>query len=244
VFDRVMMTMTIRQLCSVVACTLTVAATAATTGPASKKGDQPLEIDRLVNPKVGQWVLYDMRDAATGKQLTVRQSIVGKKTVDGRDAYWIETDVMSREGSRVIRKMLITDEPAESRKILEIIEKTGAEPARVVPVPKPDPTEHNRTKPDVTVEEIGPETVITQAGSIEARHFRVKSSEGSHDVWTSDKVGLSGTVRRVSAAGEMVLVAYAPTGAASAIIEEPTEPAVQPSVREPASPGPAKENEQ
>ena len=46
-------------------------------------------------------------------------------------------------------------------------------------------------------------------------------------MWTSDEIGLSGMVKRVSSAGEMELISYGKTGATSAIIEQPLEIDVQ-----------------
>jgi len=204
-------------------CSLLIAATVASAGAASADSGLLSQFDRLVNPKVGQWTVYEVRDAATGKELRVRQAIVGTETVDGGDAYWIETDVMLRSGSRLIRKMLVAIGPTGPERVLKIIEKTGAEPARYVPVPELTDAEQSENGRQPDIEEVGDETIKTEAGEFRTRHIRIKSDEGIQDVWVSDEVGLSGTVRTMSEAGEMILVAYGKSGATSLIMESVQE---------------------
>jgi len=231
--------MTLKRLCKIVACSVLLSAAC----PASDGADVPGSLDRLVNPTVGQWVLYRVLDTSTNQQLTVRQSIVGKKTVAGRDAYWVETDIMSREGGRIIRKTLIAINPTGPDKILELVEKAGSEPARIVPVPEQPDTAEKAAERKPTVEQIGEETLTTPAGTIRARHVRVTSPEGSQDVWTNDEVGLSGMVKRVSATGEMELISYGKTGATSVIMEQPIEMDHRQDVQKPEREASAGENE-
>ena len=188
------------------------------------------DFEKLKNPKVGQWVFYEMRDAATGAKLTLRQSIVGKETVDGKDAYWLETEVMPRRGNRSVTKMLVRENPSDPANVLKIIEQIGTAPPREVPVPKPDERveKDRRAKAKKTrIEEVGKETFNTKAGPVETRHFRLKSPDGSTEIWTSDKVGLSGVVRKMGPSGDMILVAYGKIGAKSVISEPRNRPVVR-----------------
>ena len=225
--------MTFNRLSKIMACCVLVSAAVSAAGPASDGNDVPGNLDRLINPAVGQWVLYRVLDMSTSRQLTVRQSIVGKKMVAGRDAYWIETDIMSRDGGRIIRKVLIAIDPTGPDSILEIVEKAGSAPAQKVPVPEQPADSETRAGQKFAVEDIGEETLTTPAGSIRTRHVRVSSADGSRDVWTSDDIGLSGMVKRVSSAGEMELISYGKMGATSAIIELPLEMDVQQDVQKP-----------
>jgi hypothetical protein len=230
--------MIFKRLNKIMACCVLVSAA----GHAADGGGVPGNLDRLINPAVGQWVLYRVLDTSSGQQMTVRQSIIGKKTVDGRDAYWIETDVMSRDGGRFIRKALIAIDPTEPDRILEIIEKSGSSPARKVPVPEQPASSETPAGQKPTVEDVGEETLTTPAGSIRTRHVRVSSAEGLLDVWTSDEIGLSGMVKRTSPAGEMELISYGKTGASSAIMEQPFEINVQPGAQTTAPEASAGEN--
>ena len=225
--------MIFKRLSKIVAGSVLVSAAVSAAGPAPDGGDVPGNLDRLINPTVGQWVLYRVLDASTSQQLTVRQSIVGKKPVAGEDAYWVETDIMSRAGGRIIRKALIAVDPAGPDRILEIVEKAGSAPAQKVLVPEQPADSETAARQKPAVKEIGEETLTTPAGEILTRHVRVTSSEGSRDVWTSDEIGLSGMVRRVSSTGEMELISYGKTGATSAIIDQPLEIDVQQDVQIP-----------
>jgi len=235
--------MTFNRLSKMVAWSLLLSAAVSAAGPASDGGDVPGSLERLINPTVGQWVLYRVLDASSNQQLTVRQSIVGKKMVADRDAYWVETDIMSREGGRIIRKTLIAINPTGADRILQLVEKAGSEPARIVPVPHQPKTTEKPAGQKPAVEDIGEETLITPAGSIRTRHVRVTSPQSSQDVWTNDEVGLSGMVKSVSETGQMELIAYGKTGATSAIIEQPLEMDVQQDVQNPEPEVSAGENE-
>jgi hypothetical protein len=199
---------------------LAVAVAISGAGLCAQSGDLLKDIEKLKDPKVGQWVLYEMRDAARGAKLTMRQSIVGKETMDGKDVYWLETDIMPRKGDRMVTKILFKDYPSDPANILKIIEKLGDEPPREVPVPKLEersPTAKTGRAEKVRGKEIGKETFNTRTGSVEARHFKVEDPAGTSEIWTSDKVGLSGVVRKVGPSGEMILIAYGDSGAQSAI---------------------------
>lgn len=189
-------------------------------GLCAQEIDGPDDFEKLKDPKVGQWVFYEMRDAATGEKLTLRQSIVGKETVDGKEAYWLETVVMPRKGNRNVTKALVR--PADPTKMLRIIRKVGTSAAREMPVPKLDEQAERARRiavAKVEIEKVGKETFNTKSGSVETRHFRVKSGGPATEIWTSDKVGLSGIVRRTGPSGDMILVAYGGTGAKSVISE-------------------------
>ncbi len=187
-------------------------------------------IERIKNPKVGQWVMYEIRDAATGSKLTMRQSIVGKETVNGTDYYWLETDMMPRRGNRVVTKILVKDNPSDPANILKIIEKRGQEPAREIPVPKPPSTGQQKKSGatrNVRVEDVGAEKFNTRDGSVETHHYRVKTQSGSIELWTSKQVGLSGLVRRLGPSGDMTLIAYGNSGAESVISTSPSTPVIR-----------------
>ena len=63
----------------------------------------------LVDPEVGVFAWYELKDTGTGSKLFMRQAIVGQKEVDGKTGYYLETEVVPEIGFPVIYRLLLLE---------------------------------------------------------------------------------------------------------------------------------------
>jgi len=175
---------------------------------------------KLLNPKVGQWAVYDLSDTSGKDKFVVRQAIVGEEKVGGKTAHWLELEIVPAVGFRTVYKMLVTGPASDPKNIHKIIVRQDPDPAETLPVDEvfadaPPPREPSR-------ESLGPESVKTGQGPLESEHFRVAADSGPVDLWFNEKVLPAGIVRMKSADGEMILRAYGTGGdeAKSAVDEK------------------------
>jgi len=156
---------------------------------------------KLVKPKVGQWVWYDLTDNVRGKHYVLRQAIVGKERVGRKTGYWVEFEVVPEVGYRLIYKMLLTGPASDPDNIHRVLRKDGPEPVEEVAI------EHRKEpKPERPKRESkGMEEVETLSGPIRAEHYEVTKGSRTLDVWVNEDIKPSGIVRMRSREGEMLL---------------------------------------
>lgn len=165
----------------------------------------------LINPEVGVYAWYELKDAETGQKLFMRQAIVGQKEVNGKPGYYLETEVVPEIGFPVIYKMLLTGPASAVENVHEIVVKEGMEPAETLPldVLKSDtPSEETGSRTS-----IGREQVATPAGDIDAEHFTITQGSQKTEVWVNDTIRPMGIVKMVSEDGELVLTRHGKGGA-------------------------------
>ena len=165
---------------------------------------------KLVNPSVGVWAWYDIKDTASGEHLFLRQAVVGEAKVDGKNGYWIETEVVPHVGFPIVYKMLLTGPAGDPKNIHKVIVRDGTNAPQEVPVDPSAPTSGNLGSAER--KSAGKENVDTAQGAVEAEHVVVEQDGKKTELWTSDKVPPMGIVKLVSPDGELVLQRYGKGG--------------------------------
>ncbi|MFZ0580566.1 MAG: hypothetical protein WAN72_19590 [Candidatus Acidiferrales bacterium] len=147
----------------------------------------------ILNPVVGSGGQYEVT-TAKGDKITMEMVIVGKESVDGKDAYWFENTISGAQmGGDVITKSLTVvngSDTSVSRIIMQMPNRPPMEmPAQMVQM-------HGQKRPtDIRsdAEDVGPESVTTAAGTFAAEHYKMK--DGSGDMWIAAKAGPYGLVK-------------------------------------------------
>ncbi len=168
---------------------------------------RPPAMQGVFNPVVGSGAAYELTDKKQQKN-TMEITVVGKETVNGKEAFWMETGVQDpKSGMLIYMKMLIA--PAEGNAVTERM---------IMQIPgQPNPMEISMTmqahrggdaKPQATdfrtkAERVGTESITVPAGTFECEHW--KMSDGSGEVWFSAKVAPWGMVKYTSKDSSMVL---------------------------------------
>ncbi len=175
---------------------------------------------KLVNPQVGQWAWYDVRGPKTNYAL--RQAVVGEESVDGKQAFWVEFEVVPESGYAAIYKMLLSGPASDSKNVHKILLRQGPGKPQDIPIAtgKDDdtPSKSRRKK-------VGDESVETPNGPVETMHYTYGSGDKRVDIWVNEKVLPSGLVQLKNAEGQMLLRSYGNGGenAQSAIESNPRE---------------------
>jgi hypothetical protein len=160
----------------------------------------------VFHPVVGQGAAYEMQGRQGGPQ-TMEISVVGKEDVQGQTGYWLETSFQESHSGPIAMKMLMVMEgPAPGTKRM-IMMMNGQ--AYEFPMNNPmmggrmAPSAPHDIRNDKSIVRIGTETITVPAGSFSCDHYR--ASDGSSDVWISEKVSPWGMVKSVSKDTTMVL---------------------------------------
>lgn len=191
-----------------VACCLLVVVTNAQMGPQMGMM-QPPSMQGVFNPVIGSGAAYEMTDKNQRKS-KMEISIVGKESVSGKDAYWMETGIQEPKSNGMLyMKMLIA--LAEGNTITErmIIQMPGQ--AQPIEMSMQLGLNANRGGANQQVtdirsksQRIGTESVTVPAGTFECEHW--KMTDGSGDVWISSKVAPWGLVKMVGKDTSMLLM--------------------------------------
>lgn len=144
-------------------------------------------------PVVGNGSAYEIT-SPDGQKSQVEMAIVGKDSVAGKDAVWMEM-VMSnpRAGGDIVMKDLVSVDGTEmqiSRMIMQMPGRPPMEmPQSMWQTRKPLQYEdvHN------SAEDVGSESVTVPAGTFQCEHWHMK--DGSGDVWVAEKISPFGLVK-------------------------------------------------
>jgi hypothetical protein len=145
------------------------------------------------NPVVGQGGAYEIQ-GKDGQKSNMEIVIVGKESVNGKDAYWFEMTMANprMNGVMVMKSLMVTDGESVtvSRMIMQMPGGQAMEmPAQMVQMHhQPQPADIRKE-----AEDVGPETVTTPAGTFACEHYRLK--DGSGDSWVSQKAATYGLVK-------------------------------------------------
>jgi len=159
-------------------------------------------ITKVFNPVVGQGSQYAMSSATTkGDQSRIMEiGIVGKESVDGEEAYWMEFVHTEDKGQPLVGKTLLTK---GSFRFQRMIMQMPGRPAMEMPY---NPNDPHRAKMDESMNDwhsVGTETITVPAGTFACEHWKNDKTNGN--IWTSDKVVPFGLVKQVDENGSMVL---------------------------------------
>jgi hypothetical protein len=191
---------------------------------------------KLIDPEVGQWALYDLSDAEGRVIVGFRQAIVGEEKVGRKQGYWVELELVPRQGLRSIYRMLLTGPANNPKNVHEVWTKSELDEPEQLPLDEESLSELAGGKKPKR-KKLGKETVETEGGPIEAMHYRYTSDDGEVSLWHSDDALPTGLVRFASTNGEVILRAYGIGGrfGMSAMFPPDGE-----NVDEPLAPGPVR----
>ena len=158
---------------------------------------------KVFHPVVGQGAEYQStsKRGSTDKTSIMDMGIVGKESVAGTDAYWMQMVLNSDSGQSVVAKMLLN--PADFQSARVIVQMPGR-PAMEMPV---NMTGANRDKAASSMQDwksVGTETITVPAGTFSCQHW--KNDTNGSEVWTSDKVTPFGLVKETGNDHSMVLM--------------------------------------
>lgn len=166
---------------------------------------QPQMPRGLFNPVVGSGAVYEMQ-AASGNKTTMEIDVVGKDSVDGKDAYWFE---MAMSGGTagppggMLMKMLMVLDGANSYASKMVMQMGDRPPMEMAIPPNQGAAQKQPTDIKTLAEDVGSESITTPAGTFTCEHYRMK--DGSGDTWVSEKVSPYGVIKHQGKDTTMVL---------------------------------------
>ncbi len=158
-------------------------------------------ITKAIHPVVGKGAEYQTVDKGSADKPTVMElGVVGKESVDGKDAYWMQfADI--REGKTTVGKALVTPDDFQFHRMIMEVPGQGAMemPMNMSPKAKADMNEKMSDWHSV-----GSDTITVPAGTFSCEHWR--NDKDHSDIWTTDKVTPFGMVKEVRSDRTTVLV--------------------------------------
>jgi hypothetical protein len=152
------------------------------------------------NPIVGEGAEYAMQPQK-GEKTDMQITIVGKESVDGKDAYWYEMSFNHGKGQMIVKTLMVLNgaDTHSSRMIMQMPGRPPMEmPTQMMHQDRSPQTADIRTD----AEDLGSETITVPAGTFTCRHYRTKSGG---EVWISEKVSPYGLVKSKSNDSSMEL---------------------------------------
>ena len=156
-------------------------------------------ITKAFHPVVGKGAVYEdtMKDA---KARTTELGIVGKDSVDGKTAYWMQFVSTDPDGKTVVGKSLMTLDDFQFHRM--IIQQPGQQ-AMEMPMQMSAAARQRIQEKTNDWHSVGTETITVPAGTFSCEHWH--SDGNNSDAWTSDKVTPFGIVKESSSNHAMVL---------------------------------------
>ncbi len=156
----------------------------------------------IFKPVVGKGSVYER--VSGSRTNTVELSVVGKDSVDGKDAYWMEMiNKVGDSSGAGIGKMLVTSPDFE---VQRVIFQAPGQPAMEMPA-QPGMGAKAKSRMNENLEKwhsVGTESITVPAGTFSCNHWQ--KDDGKGDVWTSDKISPFGMVKMVQPDETMTLV--------------------------------------
>jgi len=156
----------------------------------------------IFNAVVGSGGEYEIT-TADGHMTKIGYAIVGKETVNGKDAYWMEWTTSGMGNGEMVMKVLIALDGSNTATSRVIMQMPGRPPMEM-------PSQMNRMNSQAqsadirtTADDVGSESVTVPAGTFTCEHYRMK--DGSGDTWVSSKVSPLGVVKHQGKDSTMVL---------------------------------------
>jgi hypothetical protein len=174
-------------------------------------------------PVVGSGAKYQL----TEKKGTTHEwawAVVGKDTVDGQDAYWLEIRTAAARGTMVMKE-LVTSQPGNFDVKRMVVQPPGRPPMEMpvsmVGMGTQRAQQAAAASPHDMGEVVGSETVSVPAGTFDTQHFRSTSNGNTVDVWASSKVSPYGLVKMTSSDGTSMVLEQVLDHETSQITGEP-----------------------
>jgi hypothetical protein len=171
---------------------------------------RPPSIQGVWSPVVGTGAAYEISDK---KQThTMEMTIVGKETVNGKDAYWMEYGIPDpKTGGMTYMKMLIAkdkDNVITERMIFQVPGQPQPMEMSMSMQMQPNQANSARRNQEADIRQkaqrVGTETITVPAGTFVCEHYRM--TDGSGDVWFSPKVSPWGMVKFTGKETSLVLL--------------------------------------
>jgi hypothetical protein len=140
----------------------------------------------VLNPVVGLGAQYEIT-SGKGNKMAMEMVIVGKESVDGKDAYWFENTITNSHMGEMVTKVLTVVDGQNSYVSRMIMQMPNRPPMEM---PAQTTQMHNQKRPTdfrTEAEDVGGETVTTPAGTFATEHYKMKDLSG--DMWIADKAG-------------------------------------------------------
>jgi len=156
-------------------------------------GMRPSMPQGIFNPTVGSGAQYEST-SQDGAKTSLEYAVVGKDTVNGKDAYWLEWTTSSGRMGEMVMKILISPDSSNGVTSRMIMQMAGRPPMEM---PAQMSRASSQPAPKVDIrgesEDVGKESVTTPAGTFACEHYR--SKDGSTDTWVSSQVAPFGVVK-------------------------------------------------
>lgn len=156
------------------------------------------------NPVVGEGGVYEFSSKDGGTQ-KMEMAIVGKDTVDGKEAFWYQMVIDTPQGGgQMVSKHLMVRDGQETRYIKTIMQIPG-QPPMEMPAQMTQ-RQHAKQAADIKTEsqDVGSETITVPAGTFNCVHYRM--NDGSGDAWVAKNVSPYGLVKYQGKDTTMTLV--------------------------------------
>ncbi|MGA7623831.1 MAG: hypothetical protein WB630_13250 [Candidatus Acidiferrales bacterium] len=161
-----------------------------TSGQMGMMHDRPT-MRGILNPVVGLGAQYEIT-TPHGSKMVMEMVIVGKETVDGKDAYWFENTVSNTQmGEMVTKALTVVD--GQDTYVSKIIMQMPNRPPMEMPAQMAKARQKQPTDIRGQADDLGSESITTPAGTFKTEHYKMK--DGSGDVWVADKAGPYGLVK-------------------------------------------------
>lgn len=191
---------------------------------------------KLIDPQVGQWALYDLFDENGRVVVGLRQAIVAEEMVGRKQGYWVELELIPKQGLRTVYRMLLTGPANNPKNVHEIWSKSELEEPVQLELNKEMLKELAGGKKPKR-KKAGRETIETEGGPIEAMHYSYVTGENEVSLWHNEAALPTGLVKFSSKNGEVLLRSYGAGGQFGMSAMFPPEDAEG---DEPLTPGPVR----
>ncbi len=184
---------------------------------------RPPNIPGEFKPVVGSGAQYQLTD----KKGTTHEwawAVVGKETVDGQDAYWLEMRSTTPQGPMVMKELMAVEggTPDIKRMIMQAPNRPPMEmPVDMMHMAMQRGQQMATGSSHGMGEVVGSETVTVPAGTFDAQHYRSTDNGRTADVWASTKVSPYGLVKMTSSDGSSMVLEKLLDHETSQITQEP-----------------------
>jgi hypothetical protein len=157
-------------------------------------------ISDIFKPVVGNGAVYETEREQ--RKNTLEMTVVGRETVDGKDAFWLEVGHADpRTGGIAYGKMLVTKDDFQFHRM--IVQQPG-QPPMEIPM-NPSMQQQSRMNEEIVKwHKVGIETITVPAGAFLCDHWA--KDDGKEDVWASSQISPMSLVKQTSPTNSMVLV--------------------------------------
>lgn len=158
----------------------------------------------IFRPVVGSGAQYEVQ-TADGKKTQMEYSVVGKESVNGKDAFWFEMVTSGTPMGEMVMKTLTTTDASNTITSRTIMQMPGRPPMEMSSQMGRMGSQGQTTDLRTRAERVGTESVTTPAGTFSCEHY-LMMKDGSGDTWVSDKVYPLGVVKHQGKDSTMVLI--------------------------------------